>query len=230
MLIAALVLFVTQPGKPQGVQAVIADSSEEATSVVVPPTDTNGNDEDEGSSDVVVAPPVIDTSPEPSTPPQPSTPPEATPPPASYSPPPGAPTTGDFGWITGEAMRGSVPDDAKRIIDLGPILGSWKGYIFDNRWEWFFNADIDAGQSNTVITLDWIYAIDGNTATAYEDDTPDKVFRGTFDGGMLDAAGEGHVTLAVFWEDARYQYAIGSFTWPDGDICSMALVRQKPSA
>ena len=254
MIVAALVLFMTQQGTSQGGQNVVTDSSVEVTSVVAPPSETNGND-DEGSSENVVTPPDTNNPPEENTPPDTSTPPSPSSPPESETPPDvnnppesnnppdtntppegntpptttdsSTPSIYDFGWLTYDAMKGNVPEGARRIVDLGSILGDWKGYISGYGWERFLTADIDAGQSGTVITLDWIYADDTNSGTRHDDNTPNSEFQGSFDGGMLEATGSGRILLTTFWEDSEYQYAVGDFTWPDGEICTMALMRKK---
>lgn len=135
------------------------------------------------------------------------------------------PTLGDFLWLTGDAAMGNVPAGATRILDVGSITGGWKAYMFGGNMEWLLNANIDVGQSAMSIMLDWFYVHDGATDEGFDDTTPNSVFSGEFDGGMLDATGSGRITLAAFWEQDGHQYATGSFVWPDGTQCTIALVR-----
>ena len=135
------------------------------------------------------------------------------------------PTLEDFLWLTGEAAKGNVPAGAKRIVELGSVTGGCKAYLFGGNMEWLLNANIDVGQSEVSIMLDWFYAHNGETGEGFEDTTPNSTFSGPFDGGMLDAVGPGRVTLAAFWEQDGHQYAVGSFMWPDGELYTIALVR-----
>lgn len=135
------------------------------------------------------------------------------------------PKLAEFMWLTGEAAKGNVPAGATRIVELGSLTGGWKAYMFGASMEWLLNANIDVGQSAVSIMLDWYYVRDGETGESFEDTTPNSTFSGPFDGGMLDATGPGRVTLAAFWEQDGHQYAVGSFVWPDGEQCTIALVR-----
>ncbi|MBQ3302637.1 MAG: hypothetical protein IJH04_10945 [Eggerthellaceae bacterium] len=135
------------------------------------------------------------------------------------------PSLQDFLWLTGDAMKGNVPDGAKRMVDFGSLVGGWKAYMFGDGMEWFISATVDAGQSGAVVSFDWIYMFDGSAGEGRDDDTPTSTFSGTFDGGMLDAVGSGRITLAAFWQQGNSQYATGSFMWPDGTVCTVALVR-----
>ena len=135
------------------------------------------------------------------------------------------PTLEDFLWLTGEAAKGNVPSGATRILELGSLTGGWKAYMFGGNMERLLNANIDVGQSEVSIMLDWFYVHDGETDKGFEDTTPNTTFSGAFDGGMLDAVGPGRVTLAAFWEQDGHQYAVGSFMWPDGEVHTIALVR-----
>jgi hypothetical protein len=133
------------------------------------------------------------------------------------------PKIGEFTWLDGEAMKGNAPSDSKRIADFGVLKGGWKCYIVGDM-EWLANADIDAGQSGASVAIDWYYLRDAS-GDAHEDSTPTSTFTGTFDGGILDATGSGRVTIAAFWEKDGHQYATGSFIWPSGETCTVALVR-----
>ena len=134
------------------------------------------------------------------------------------------PTLADFTWLTGDAAKGNVPADAKRIVDFGALTGGWKCYIVGSDMEWLANADIEAGQAGATVSIDWYYirAASGDTR---EDSTPNSTFAGTFDGGMLDSTGSGRITIAAFWQKDGHQYATGSFMWPSGETGTIALVR-----
>jgi len=135
------------------------------------------------------------------------------------------PTLGDFQWLTSDIVNGKVPPTGKTITNLGSIVDGWKLYLFGSNMEWLANANIAVGQNGVSLMIDWNYVHDGSTGEGREDATPNSIFSGTFDAGVLDATGSGRVVLTSFWEQDGHQYAIGVFTWPDGDTCTIALVR-----
>ncbi len=151
---------------------------------------------------------------------------EAAPPvaPTSYSTAE-RPTINEFKWMTGETDKGNAPAGVARITDFGAVMGGWKAYMYGSNLERLLNVTIDAGQSGAVVTLDWYYIRDNKAGSAFEDTTASSTFTGAFDGGMLDAAGSGRITLTAFWEQDGHQYATGSFMWPSGETDIIALVR-----
>lgn len=154
---------------------------------------------------------------------------EATPPSSSAASPTNystyeRPVIGDFKWLDGEAMKGNVPAGAQRIVDLGALTGSWKGYVVGSNMEWLANPYIDIGQSGVIFAIDWYY-LRNASGDVIEDTTPSSMFEGTFDGGMLDATGSGRVTIAAFWEKDGHQYGVGSYILPSGETTTIALVR-----
>lgn len=129
--------------------------------------------------------------------------------------------------MTGETDKGNAPAGVARITDFGAVMGGWKAYMYGGNLERLLNVSIDAGQSGAQVTLDWYYIRDNKADKVFEDTTASGVLTGTFDGGMLEAVGEGvgRITLTAFWEQDGRQYATGSFMWPSGETEVIVLVR-----
>lgn len=121
------------------------------------------------------------------------------------------------------ACAGQGSESSASHVGSGPVSSGASSNIVGDM-EWLANADIEAGQSGASIAIDWYYLRDAS-GDAHEDPTPTSTFTGAFDGGMLDAVGSGRVTIAAFWEKDGHQYASGSFMWPSGETCTIALVR-----
>lgn len=122
-------------------------------------------------------------------------------------------------------MKGNVPAGAKRITNFGDLMGGWKAYMFGAGQEWLFNATIDAGQNGAQAVFDWFYVHSDSTGEGHEDTAPNSTFTGSWENASLDAVGSGRLTLVAFWQQDGHQYATGSFIWPDGGQCTIALVR-----
>ena len=78
--------------------------------------------------------------------------------------------------------------------------------------------------AQTAWTYEWVEDDVGLAAT--DDEGEEGVFcSGTWDSGMLDAAGSGRVALSTFWQQDDRQYAAGSLMWSDGNVSTLVLVR-----
>lgn len=141
------------------------------------------------------------------------------------------PTVNDFLWVDEAALNGFLPAGAERMDDFEQVSGGWKCYITDLPYgpvgmERYLNASLGQGNSGEYgIALRWHTAFNPNTGERYEENDNDAVFLGSWEYGQLEAVGFGKVSVNDFYYLDGQEYAIGSFMWEDGQLCSLFLVR-----
>ncbi len=138
----------------------------------------------------------------------------------------------DTQWITYDILHGTPPSGVERLDEFEEVTGGWKAYIisdpenqFDAAMEMFLNVQIDGTADNAVLDFDWDYNYIWSLGEGAEDNNPDSVFSGSFEGGEISALGEGSVQMSCFYYANGHEYGIGTIMWPDGITGEVMLMR-----
>lgn len=141
-------------------------------------------------------------------------------------------TLADFMWLGPEQLDGILPEGAERITDFADLIGEWKCYLIDDPkgeygsyMERLLTVEISGTESQAKLVANWFYVHDGSIGEGYDDDTPASSYSGIWSNGQLDTKGSGAINITDFYSQDGHQYAIGTYTWPDGMPAFISLVR-----
>ena len=126
-----------------------------------------------------------------------------------------------------------MSQSAKRITDFSAITGGWKAMIISDPLELrnsyttdYMNIKIDGSASSAKVTFRWhsrFMNSSGKSVDVSKD--PPGSFKGSFSNGKLSAIGSGKIEIKSFFYDKGKEYALGTYTWPDGVIGYIGMVR-----
>jgi len=138
----------------------------------------------------------------------------------------------DFSYTDGwKTMTGS----AKRIYDFESIVGFWKAVMITEPEKIsgtgasydYFNVEIYGMADDANMIFNWDRRVDVSTGKTETLRGAGTKYSGTFKNGAISAENGNIAELTSFWTDGDKQYAVGKFTWSNGEIGYIGLVRGK---
>ena len=121
--------------------------------------------------------------------------------------------------------------NAKPITDYSLLTGGWKATMITDPLELvdsyaadYFNISLSGSASSSNVTINWGLRIVKGTGTVDSSGTA-STMTGSFSSGRLTAIGSGSITIEGFCYENGKEYAVGTYTWPDGVVGYVGLIR-----
>lgn len=133
-----------------------------------------------------------------------------------------------FSWENGWTY---LSPDAEQLTDYSLLTGGWKATMISDPFELrdslgtdYFNVSLSGNASSAEVTINWGLRILKSVGTV--DDSGNKSsLSGKFSNGKLTAVGSGSITIEGFFYDNGKEFAVGTYTWPDGVVGYIGLIR-----
>ena len=141
-------------------------------------------------------------------------------------------TMKDFSYTDGWK---TMSPSAKRITDFASVLGFWKAVmITDPENESaegtsydYFNVEIYGMEEDARVVVNWNRRVIEKTGEEEDLIGGRGGLNGTFQNGSVTAENGNRIEITDFWSDGDKEYAVGRFTWTDGTIGTVGLVRDR---
>ena len=139
-------------------------------------------------------------------------------------------TMKDFSYTDGWKTMSS---SAQRMTDYESVLGFWKAVMItdpENETEEgtsydYFNVEIYGMAEDAGVIINWNRRVIEKTGEEPEVRGGRAGLTGTFKNGSLTAENSNIIEITDFWSDGNQEYAVGKFTWTNGSIGYLGLVR-----
>ena len=133
-----------------------------------------------------------------------------------------------YSWDKGWTYLSS---NAKQISDYSLLTGGWKATMITDPFELmdsyatdYFNVSFSGSATSAKVTMNWGLRILKSVGTV-DDTGSTSSMAGKFSGGKLTAVGSGSIEITGFFYDNGKEFAVGTYTWPDGVIGYIGLIR-----
>ena len=88
----------------------------------------------------------------------------------------------------------------------------------------YFNVSFSGSASSAEVRMNWGIRISKAVGTVDASDTSSPM-SGSFSSGKLTAKGSGSISIEGFYYENGKEFAVGTYTWPDGVIGYIGLIR-----
>lgn len=133
-----------------------------------------------------------------------------------------------FSWDKGWTY---LTSGKKQITDYSLLTGGWKATMTTDPFELrdsyaidYFNVSFSGSKSSAKVTINWGLRILKSVGTVDETGSTSSM-SGSFSGGKLTATGSGKISIDGFYYENGKEFAVGTYTWPDGVIGYIGLIR-----
>ncbi len=136
--------------------------------------------------------------------------------------------------FTVDGWKTSSPSSGTRMTNFLSVAGYWKAVMIsdpDNTTEEgrtvdHFNVEIYGSPSETKVIYNWNKRYYEKTGAVEDFLTISAGHTGSFSNGSITANLDStKLVLTDFWTDGSTQYALGKYTWPDGSVGYVGLIR-----
>ena len=133
-----------------------------------------------------------------------------------------------FSWNKGWTYLSS---NAKPVSNFSELTGGWKAIMISDPLELmdsyatdYMNVDITGSASSLTVTMNWGTRIAKQLGTVDASGSSSSM-TGSYSNGEITAVGSGRITINSFCYDYGKEFAVGTYTWPDGVIGYIGLIR-----
>ena len=133
-----------------------------------------------------------------------------------------------FSWNKGWTYLSS---NAKPVSNFSELTGGWKAIMISDPLELmdsyatdYMNVDITGSASLLTVTMNWGTRIAKQLGTVDASGSSSSM-TGSYSNGEITAVGSGRITINSFCYDYGKEFAVGTYTWPDGVIGYIGLIR-----
>ena len=141
-------------------------------------------------------------------------------------------TMKDFSYTDGWK---TMSPSAKRMTDFASVLGFWKAVMITDPANEsaegtsydYFNVEIYGMEEDARVIVNWNRRVTEKTGEEEDLLGGRGGLDGTFQNGSLTAQNGNRIEITDFWSDGDTEYSVGRFTWTDGTIGTIGLVRDR---
>lgn len=134
-----------------------------------------------------------------------------------------------FSWENGWTY---LSTDAEQITDFSAVTGGWKAVIISDPFELrnsyttdYMNIHISGTAAKLDVTMNWGIRFFNSDGTSIDASGYPSALSGSYSDYTLTATGSGKLVITAFFKDNGKEYAVGNYTWPDGIVAYVGLIR-----
>lgn len=141
-------------------------------------------------------------------------------------------TMKDFSYTDGWK---TMSPSARRMTDFASVLGFWKAVMITDPGNEstegtsydYFNVEIYGMEEDARVVVNWNRRVIEKTGEEEDLIGGRGGLSGTFQNGSVTAQNGNRIEITDFWSDGDKEYAVGRFTWTNGTVGTVGLVRDR---